>query len=436
MSKCIIFLLLVYAALIALSPASASDSATASHQSGTMQIQGIDASSFPKIKANIFIDKFCALTGRLEPEDFSVMEEGSRQAVDNLYFTGNASGERLDFAVVFDDTGSMSEEIAALKSKVKELTGAIEDSGINASYALVSFKDSVSVKTEWTGDADLFEREVNSLQAGGGGDEPEASLDAIAYVLEMGGRAGSRKIILAITDAHAHYQNDGTSSSMYAEEDIKEGLRQSGAIFILVSPVFESPSNYVDLRRVASDTHGVWMDINSAELSAILERIKGMLTGTYVIEYTSPDRTPGQNRTVQITADRQGCVKGSANGSYISPGSPAVPHPSRKLLELSISGRVFWDSNDNGFMDSHEQGLEGWKVRLLDGPDGYGTTTITDRDGYYSFTGLADGDYSVAAVPQSGWTATNPERETQRVELSRGHVEEIDFGFAALGSDS
>lgn len=400
---------------------------------GTIQILGIDAASFPKIKANLFIDKFCAQTGKLRQEDFSVAEGGRSLAIDSLYFTGNASGEKLDFAVIFDDTGSMGGEIAALKSRVKELTGSLDDSGINATYSLVSFKDSVTVKTEWTGDAELFERKVNSLQPKGGDDEPEASLDAIAEVLAMEGREDAQSIILVITDAHSHYRDDGSSNSRFTKEDIKEGLKESGDILILVSPQFEGPSEYLDMRELADDAQGIWIDINSAEFSVILDRIEGMLTGTYVMEYTSPDETPGENRTVSISVDRRECARGSDTSYYTSPGSWAASMGTnsilRRVLELSISGRVYWDSNGNGFLGSHEEGLEGWRVRLLNGPDGYSTTTITDGEGYYSFTGLSPGNYSVAAVEQSGWSATAPKGEAQRVELTGGHRAEVDFGF-------
>jgi hypothetical protein len=124
---------------------------------------------------------------------------------------------------------------------------------------------------------------------------------------------------------------------------------------------------------------------------------------------------------------------GSDAGSYISPGSVTSPQgtPStpRRVLELSISGRVFDDSNDDGDKGADEVGLEGWKVLLLDGPDGYSTTTITDGKGYYIFTGLQPGNYGLIAVLQGKWTATAPKEEVKTIELIDAHKSEIDFGF-------
>jgi von Willebrand factor type A domain len=291
-----------------------------------VKILGLDPTAFPKIKVNIFIDKFCAMAGNLKKEDFKVKENGKDVAIANLHFTGNASGQKLDLAVVFDDTGSMGEEISAMKSKVKGLTDTLKASGINANYALVSFKDSMSVKTNWTDDPEVFKKQVNSLQAQGGNDEPEVALDAIETVLSMGFRPGTQKVILVITDAHAHYKNDSSVFSNYTNEEIEKDLKGSGAIFIPISPTFNKPSNYVDLREVANDIQSMRIDINSADFSAILEQFQGMLTGTYVIEYASLDQTPAENRTVLVSVGAPGCVTGNNSSYYITPGSAIRPN--------------------------------------------------------------------------------------------------------------
>jgi hypothetical protein len=173
-----------------------------------VQILGIDQTVFPKVKANVFINKFCAMAGNLKKEDFKVKENANEAVIDNFYFTGKAFGQKLDLAIVFDDTGSMVGEISAMKSKVKDLTDTIKASGIDANYSLVSFKDSVSVKTKWTNDPTVFKKNVDALSADGGGDEPEDSLDAIEAVLSMGFRPDAQKVILVITDAHAHFKDD------------------------------------------------------------------------------------------------------------------------------------------------------------------------------------------------------------------------------------
>ena len=291
-----------------------------------IKILGIDPTAFPKIKVSLLIDKFCAMAGNLKKEDFKVKENDKDMAIDNLHFTGNASGQKLDLAVVFDDTGSMGEEISDMKSEVEGLTDTLKASGINANYALVSFKDSVSVKTNWTDDPEIFKKQINSLQAQGGNDEPEVALDAIEAVLSMGFRPNAQKVILVITDAHAHYKNDSSAFSNCTKDEIEKDLKKSGAIFIPISPTFNKPSNYVDLREIANDIQSMRIDINSADFLAILEQFQGMLTGTYVIEYASLDQTPAENRTVFASVNAPGCVEGSDSSSYITPGSATSPN--------------------------------------------------------------------------------------------------------------
>ena len=310
------------------SPANSASKSIESSENNVIKILGLDSTNFPKIKVSIFIDKFCAIAGNLKKENFKVKEDGNEAAIDNFSFTGKASAQKLDLAVVFDDTGSMVDEISAMKSKVKDLTDTLKASGLDANYALVSFKDSISVKTKWTNDPVAFKKYVDALVADGGGDEPEDSIDAIEAVLAMGFRPDAQKVMLVITDAHSHYKNDSSVYSSYTKDEIEKDLLKSGAIFIPITPTFDKPSAYVDVREVANDLQSMWIDINSADFSTILEQFKGIITGTYVIEYTSPNQNSVKNRNVTVAVNAPGCVVGNASVSYTSPGSaPAANAP-------------------------------------------------------------------------------------------------------------
>jgi hypothetical protein len=293
----------------------------------TVKIIGIDPTDFSRIRVSLLINKSCALGGSLKKGDFKIEEDGKSVSIDNFYFSGNDSNQKLDLAVVFDITGSMSEEISAMKSKVQGLTNQLKGAGIDTRYELVTFADRYSVKTNWTGDPSVFKSSVNSLQAIGGDDEPEVSLDAISHVLSMGFRSDAQKVILVITDAHAHYKNDGSSFSNSTKEEIEKDLRDAGVIFIPISPTFTKSSSYEDLREVANDIQSMWIDINSADFSTILDQFQGILTGTYVIEYTSPDQTQTESRIAKVSVSAPGCVDGYDSNSYNKPGkSFTVPN--------------------------------------------------------------------------------------------------------------
>jgi uncharacterized repeat protein (TIGR01451 family) len=75
-----------------------------------------------------------------------------------------------------------------------------------------------------------------------------------------------------------------------------------------------------------------------------------------------------------------------------------------KLIEPNISGRVFHDINENGMLDSGEQGAAGQMVKLEPGP----IYTFTDNEGMYYFR--ADtGSHTISYVPYSYWYATGVE---------------------------
>jgi len=305
-----------------------------SYENNTARILGIDPTAYPKIKVNVFVDRFSAVAGDLDKENFRVEEDGSEVAIDNFYFTGNASGQKLDLAVVFDNTNSMRPEIGAMKSKVKDLTDSIAAAGIDASYSLVSFGNDVSVRTEWTSDPAAFKREVDALYVISGIDEPENPLDAIEAVLSMGFRPDAQKVILVITDDYAHHKDDGCSISNFTKEEVEADLNETGAMLVVVSPKFEGSSEYVDLREVAEDTDSLWIDIESSDFSAILEQFKGIVTGSYVIEYASPDPTPGRTKTVSVSMISPEFAEYEAISSYIVPSNVTSPNDPPVIDEL------------------------------------------------------------------------------------------------------
>lgn len=77
-----------------------------------------------------------------------------------------------------------------------------------------------------------------------------------------------------------------------------------------------------------------------------------------------------------------------------------------------IQGTKWNDLNSNGLKDAGEPGLAGWTMYLDTNNNGKldvgETSTTTDANGDYSFTGLVPGTYTVAEVNQSGWQQTSP----------------------------
>jgi len=80
-------------------------------------------------------------------------------------------------------------------------------------------------------------------------------------------------------------------------------------------------------------------------------------------------------------------------------------------VTYELEGYKFYDKNGNGVWDDDEVGLEGWEIFLVgmtDDQDPVALSTLTDENGYYSFTGLLAGEYTISEGPQDFWTQTFP----------------------------
>ncbi|OAN45081.1 hypothetical protein A6A03_02690 [Chloroflexus islandicus] len=82
---------------------------------------------------------------------------------------------------------------------------------------------------------------------------------------------------------------------------------------------------------------------------------------------------------------------------------------------LTLGNLVWYDSNDNGVVDSGENGIPGVRVELYRDSNGnsqpdtgeFVTFTTTDPSGNYLFTGLEQGDY-IVVIPESNFTLGQP----------------------------
>ena len=77
----------------------------------------------------------------------------------------------------------------------------------------------------------------------------------------------------------------------------------------------------------------------------------------------------------------------------------------------SISGHVFFDRNNNMFMDDEDIPLSDCTVELLDNNDEVVMSDRTDYSGAYSFAPVAPGEYWIKVSPREGWELVNPDPE-------------------------
>ena len=292
--------------------------------SDTLRIMSIDTGYFPTVRM------FFRYTGTEEISGFEVFENGTKMNATIIQKFGSISP--ADIVFVFDDTGSMDDEIGTMKRNVNELVESLEGYGIRARYALVTFKDSPSLKLPFTTNVSLFTQRVSKLYASGGGDTPEDDLDAIAMALRLNYSRLSQKILILITDAPTHYAGDGSGYSDYTIHEIAEMLRKQGVLLIVVSPNFGSINPKNDVRELAVLTGGLWIDIHSADFGRILQKVIDSIGESYEIQYKTSLKPPGLRKVLLKVYLKNGTVL-TAESEYMAPSFNVTPYVPPKPRE-------------------------------------------------------------------------------------------------------
>ena len=193
---------------------------------------------------------------------------------------------QADIVFIIDATGSMSEEIKAVKENISGFVDTLSSKGVSASLALVSYQDleadgenSTQVHKNgadnWFYDVDSYKNAIASLTLGDGGDYPECALDALETSRLLDMRASAGKIFVLVTDANYKTDNRYGIASMNDEIDL---LKNAGVSCCVISKPFWA-NEYYDLY---TETNGTWGDIYgdfSTELSELAESIGSDVVG-------------------------------------------------------------------------------------------------------------------------------------------------------------
>ncbi|MDO6514854.1 SdrD B-like domain-containing protein [Neptuniibacter sp. 2_MG-2023] len=104
-----------------------------------------------------------------------------------------------------------------------------------------------------------------------------------------------------------------------------------------------------------------------------------------------------------ITSQITGIVLNDDGGSAEVSG--ATGNNFAEVVPSTLSGYVFKDENNNGIKNGADTGLIGETIELLDSGDNVIASTTTDSEGFYEFTDLAPGTYSIRQPNQPDSTA-------------------------------
>jgi Mg-chelatase subunit ChlD len=278
----------------------------------------VQCPDYPKIDAIVNVRD--AATGKgiygLAQSAFAIVENGVLQEPDSFLMKAEKKVEPIDIAFVFDQTGSMQDEINAVKNNALMFADILRGSFMDYRLALVTFGDWVISVKDYTPDVEVFKGWVSGIQAAGGGDEAENDLEALSQALQLKARPGAQVVFILITDAPYHQNDSVTKLSMLplAKKIKLEGIR-----------VYPIAANYPQYQWLARETDGLYMDILK-DFSSIIEDLAVTLTAQYRIRYTTKNPSfDNTQRNVEVQVKPYGPAKAFyRSGANISASSQLI----------------------------------------------------------------------------------------------------------------
>ena len=147
-------------------------------------------------------------------------------------------------------------------------------------------------------------------------------------------------------------------------------------------------------------------------LGTEIEQVVTNLDGRYAFV----DVSPGEYTVVQEQPDgyfEGGASAGNLGGKVLdasrigqvllASGQDATDYDFCEQLSAELTGHVFADFNDDCQFDEGDSGIIGVAIELRDDSGMVIASTVTDASGFYQFSGLAAGIYSVREIQPEGW---------------------------------
>ena len=165
---------------------------------------------------------------------------------------------RLDLVFLIDATGSMGDEIAKLKASMRAMAQQIAQlpGQPDICWGLVSYRDRgdayITRTHDFTDDLGVFQQQLASVQAHGGGDTPEALNEALhEAVHRMSWRQQAARMVVLVADAPPHLDYGGPQY----DRDMQAALAKGIKLFAVGASGLDPVGEYI-YRQMAQYTAG------------------------------------------------------------------------------------------------------------------------------------------------------------------------------------
>ncbi len=165
---------------------------------------------------------------------------------------------RLDLVFLIDATGSMGDEIAKLKHSMRAMAQQIAQlpGQPDICWGLVAYRDRgdafLTRTHDFTDDLGAFQQVLARVQAGGGGDKPEALNEALHEVVHgLAWRTDAARLVVLVADAAPHLDYGGPQYDIDMQAALAKGIK----LFAVGASGLEPEGEYI-YRQIAQYTAG------------------------------------------------------------------------------------------------------------------------------------------------------------------------------------
>lgn len=265
-------------------------------------IQNVDITRFPEVGLIVeAMSNDTAAFEALENQRLSVLENGKNRQVMSVKKISAEKRIPMDFVFVLDITATMQDHINAVRNNVETFTKNLLAKGIDFRLGLVMYSDSVETIKQPTGDVQEFLWWLRDVQARGGKDEKENSLEALAAASNrIKYRPSASKMALLITDAPYHQkgEEDGDGTTNYTTQSIIDTLvKREMKVVPITKTVF------TQYNKIAAATRGTTFDITKP-FAGILDTYSRNLTNMYAITYRSEEPALPDSINVAVVSEQ------------------------------------------------------------------------------------------------------------------------------------
>lgn len=244
---------------------------------GTIGIRSVDASAFPRVSVIFQVtDSSGHNISGLGSNDFAFRD--STLKIVSVKPIDSTLNVPVDVAMIIDLSGSMSEEIAAVRSNVETFVSSMVSRGINARIGGVLYGSIIYDTLHPTSDVERFKQFVAPASAIG---NDEITMLAVKAATEMNFRPNAQRIFILITDDWAVQDN-----SRLTEGDLVSLLWNTRAkLYSIISPC---KNNGAVMTRL---TLGKEFNIQGS-FTPILDEIGKDISTTYQLVYEARQEAP------------------------------------------------------------------------------------------------------------------------------------------------